>query len=171
VKQPAPRRRRLAEILVDRREALGLSRKELAYRSGLSYPYVSQLESGDREPSMDGLAKLAGALETDVSELVTGLSIAEPESAALAAMPARAELMATDSWLANPSYAAPAAPAARSARMARTASARESSRPADRERAVEAAYRALAALTPAQRLDAAGVLLARCLRDAAPEAP
>ena len=34
-----------------RRTELGLKRKDLAERSSLSYPYVSELENGTKEPS------------------------------------------------------------------------------------------------------------------------
>src|SRR5688500_12015499 len=43
--------RELGRFLEHRRHELGLSRRELAERSELPYPYVSQLETGDREPS------------------------------------------------------------------------------------------------------------------------
>ncbi len=60
----------LGDYLVRRRQALGLDRKEVADRSGLSYPYVSQLETGARRPSTKALRLLADALEVSVSELL-----------------------------------------------------------------------------------------------------
>src|SRR4029453_18387744 len=64
-----------------RRIELGLSRQQLAGRSGLSYPYVSEIENGVKFPSPNALSALAGALELVPHELV-----------------ARAEALAGDVW-------------------------------------------------------------------------
>lgn len=47
------------------RERAGLSRADLATASGLSYPYVSQLETGLRKPSRKAAADLAKALSIE----------------------------------------------------------------------------------------------------------
>lgn len=166
-------RDQLANGLRLRREGLGLSRREVADRSGLSYPYVSQLENGDREPSLDALGRLAGALDTTTEELLTapGLladAIATPRSAppthaaprrlaapapAVAGTAAGAPGAAT--WHLNPSH--------QSVRARRS-----DSPPSGIAAAVDEAYSVLSRLTPAERLDAAGILLARCVRDATP---
>jgi len=52
------------------REGRGLSRKELVERSGLSYPYLAQIEAGDRQPSTKSLVRIAEALSLRASELV-----------------------------------------------------------------------------------------------------
>lgn len=44
------------------RTSHGYSRKELAERAGISYPYLSEIESGKKEPSGRALASLARAL-------------------------------------------------------------------------------------------------------------
>ena len=44
------------------RTSHGYSRKELADRAGISYPYLSEIESGKKEPSGRALASLARAL-------------------------------------------------------------------------------------------------------------
>lgn len=56
----------LGERLRARRTALDLTLAEVAERSGLSLPYVSNLERGHGNPTMDALRALAGALEASV---------------------------------------------------------------------------------------------------------
>src|SRR5687767_4708251 len=51
--------RELGRFLEHRRRELGLSRRDLADQSGLSYPYVSQLETGDLEPALKAMRALA----------------------------------------------------------------------------------------------------------------
>jgi CheY-like chemotaxis protein/plasmid maintenance system antidote protein VapI len=51
------------------RSVLGISQEELAYRAGLHRTYVSDLERGARNPSIESIQKLAGALETSVAML------------------------------------------------------------------------------------------------------
>jgi transcriptional regulator with XRE-family HTH domain len=58
-----------ARFLEQRRTELGLSRKDLAAQSGLSYPYVSQLETGDRPPALKAMRQLAPVLDVPVEEL------------------------------------------------------------------------------------------------------
>ena len=66
--------RALGRFVEERRRELGLSRKDVVARSGLSYPYVSQIETGDREPALKALSALAGALEVGVSQLAERVS-------------------------------------------------------------------------------------------------
>ncbi len=47
----------------------GLSRKELAERSGLSYPYVSEIETGKKSPSSKALRAIADAVGLPPHEL------------------------------------------------------------------------------------------------------
>jgi transcriptional regulator with XRE-family HTH domain len=61
--------RELGRFLEHRRRELGLSRRDLAEQSGLSYPYVSQLETGDREPALKTMRALAPVLEVRAEEL------------------------------------------------------------------------------------------------------
>ena len=56
----------LGRFLEQRRTELGLSRRDLAERSGLSYPYVSQLETGDRDPALKAMRQLAPVLDVPV---------------------------------------------------------------------------------------------------------
>lgn len=61
--------RDLGELLQRRRHELGLSRRDLADQSGVSYPYVSQIETGDREPSLKTMHALAQVLEVPVEQM------------------------------------------------------------------------------------------------------
>ena len=54
------------------RASLGISQEELAYRAGLHRTYVSDLERGARNPSIDSIEKLARALELSISQLFEG---------------------------------------------------------------------------------------------------
>ncbi|MEV7396708.1 helix-turn-helix transcriptional regulator [Aeromicrobium sp. NPDC092404] len=52
-------------MLVEYRKRKGMSRSDLAAAADLSYPYVSQLETGMRKPSREAVAKLARGLGID----------------------------------------------------------------------------------------------------------
>lgn len=51
------------------RTALGIERRALAERAGLSYPYLSQIENGQRDPSTAKLTALAEQLGVQLHEL------------------------------------------------------------------------------------------------------
>ena len=48
----------------------GLSQGDIERRTGLLRSYLSRVENGHTVPSLDTLAKIAGALEVSLSELV-----------------------------------------------------------------------------------------------------
>ncbi|MGC0054862.1 helix-turn-helix domain-containing protein [Brucella pituitosa] len=52
------------------RDFRGMSAKALSDAAGMSAPYLSQIESGAREGSLDALKKLAEALRVTIDELV-----------------------------------------------------------------------------------------------------
>jgi transcriptional regulator with XRE-family HTH domain len=88
-----------------RREELGLSRRDLVAASGLSYPYVSQLETGHRLPSHKSVAMLARALELDPSELSAAIPYADMTPVPVSAMmPAGAASDVGGNWRSNPSF-------------------------------------------------------------------
>lgn len=58
-----------ARLLVEHRKRRGMSRSQLAEAAELSYPYISQLETGIRKPSRKASNVLANALGIDVREL------------------------------------------------------------------------------------------------------
>jgi transcriptional regulator with XRE-family HTH domain len=52
------------------REAMGLSLRDLAERSGVSAPMLSQVERGETSPTLAVAAKVAGGLELTLSQLL-----------------------------------------------------------------------------------------------------
>lgn len=52
------------------REHRGISARDLADRAGLSQAYVSQIETGKREGSINAMKALAGALNVGLDDLV-----------------------------------------------------------------------------------------------------
>lgn len=66
----------VADRIKKKREELGLTQTELARRSGLTAPGISQYESGIRNPSFDALNKLSSVLGVSTDYLISG-SISE----------------------------------------------------------------------------------------------
>ncbi|WP_207485417.1 helix-turn-helix domain-containing protein [Arenibaculum pallidiluteum] len=62
-------------ILRDLRTAKGLSQEELAFRAGMSSPYLSDLERGRSSPSLAMVVDLARALETHPADMLADLVI------------------------------------------------------------------------------------------------
>jgi len=52
------------------RETIGFSQAELAAKVGVTQGFISHVESGIREPTLDTLRKIASALGTTVSFLL-----------------------------------------------------------------------------------------------------
>jgi transcriptional regulator with XRE-family HTH domain len=52
-----------------RREYRGMSAKELAEATGLAAPYISQLETGKREGTIETFKKIAAALRIDIDDI------------------------------------------------------------------------------------------------------
>ena len=63
-------RRELRKVIKRLRERKKWSQRELAERVGVSQTTIALIESGDREPSLDVLRRLAQALGVTVSELL-----------------------------------------------------------------------------------------------------
>ena len=62
---------RVADQVAERRQAVGLSQKELAELCGTTQSAIARLESGGRPPRIDTLLRLAAALDCElVVELV-----------------------------------------------------------------------------------------------------
>lgn len=59
----------LGRTIAARRDELGMTRKELAEATGLSYPYVAQIETGYRLPSSRHQVPIAKALGLSLDEL------------------------------------------------------------------------------------------------------
>ncbi len=60
----------LGKAIVIRRTELGLTRNDLRDRSGLSYPYVAELEKGSKRMSASSLQAVSDALEVRPAELL-----------------------------------------------------------------------------------------------------
>ena len=62
------------------RERRGLSMNELAARAGLSQQMVSYVEREMRNPTLETLLRMAGALDVDLGKLLTRAStVATPQ--------------------------------------------------------------------------------------------
>jgi transcriptional regulator with XRE-family HTH domain len=82
----------LGRAVQQRRHELGWSRRDLAERSEVSYPYVSQIETGERDPSLRTMQRLAETLEVPVERLASLVSVedwATTGSAPVRSSPAR----------------------------------------------------------------------------------
>jgi transcriptional regulator with XRE-family HTH domain len=60
----------LGEELRKEREMAGLTQEQLSFRSGLSRPYISQLERELKSPTLETLFLLCDALSISAAELV-----------------------------------------------------------------------------------------------------
>jgi transcriptional regulator with XRE-family HTH domain len=153
-RQPKTGDERLARLIRERREQLGLTRQDLAARTGLSYPYISQLETAYRLPSSKVMTLIARSLQLPASDLFEALpdDTDDVDAVAVGAAPPPA---AAAQWIANPSYQRPAQAAGTGAL----------------EAAARSAISALEALSPHDRLDALSkvqaAVLAGVVRDQA----
>ena len=62
-------KRTFGSAIKDKRAEMGFSQEELAHRAGLNRTYVSNVERGARNPSLECIERLAGALEVSISGL------------------------------------------------------------------------------------------------------
>jgi transcriptional regulator with XRE-family HTH domain len=108
VESPKTGSERLGEAVRRAREQRGMSRRELAETTGLSYPYISQIETGYRMPSTPALRSLADALGLRPDTLFAAIPPGAGRDAELAGptVPVRPTAFAA------PRAAAPAPPAA-----------------------------------------------------------
>lgn len=63
--------REIGEFIREQRESAQLSLRALAKRTGISNPYLSQVERGLRRPSADILAQIATGLSISAESLLT----------------------------------------------------------------------------------------------------
>jgi transcriptional regulator with XRE-family HTH domain len=69
----------LGEFIRTQRETAELSLRELAARTNVSNPYLSQIERGLHEPSMRVLRSIAGALNVSAETLLAQAGWIEPD--------------------------------------------------------------------------------------------
>lgn len=71
----------IGKTIAARRIILGMSRKDLAERAGISYPYIAEIEIGRKEPSISRLRDVATALQWTLSELFSVVEqVDDPDS-------------------------------------------------------------------------------------------
>jgi transcriptional regulator with XRE-family HTH domain len=68
----------IGSFIKSQRETAQVSVRQLAERSGVSNPYLSQVERGLRKPSADVLAQIAKALRVSAEVLYVRAGILEP---------------------------------------------------------------------------------------------
>ncbi|MDP4675694.1 MAG: helix-turn-helix domain-containing protein [Actinomycetes bacterium] len=79
------------------RDSASMSIRQLAQASGVSNPYLSQIERGLRRPSAEMLARIAGALRLSAETLYVQAGIlAEPEGDSSVATALARDLSLTD---------------------------------------------------------------------------
>jgi transcriptional regulator with XRE-family HTH domain len=64
-------RRVFAQHVRERRKARGLSQEALADACGLHRTYIGSIERAERNVSLDNIEKIAAALDSPASELLT----------------------------------------------------------------------------------------------------
>jgi transcriptional regulator with XRE-family HTH domain len=69
----------VGEYIADRRRAGELTLRQLAELTGVSNPYLSQIERGLRRPSAEVLQQLAKALRVSAESLYVRAGILDPE--------------------------------------------------------------------------------------------
>lgn len=62
-------RKSFGQRLRELRKLLDISQEELGFRTGLDRTYISGIERGERNPSLDNIGKLAQALKISLQEL------------------------------------------------------------------------------------------------------
>jgi len=70
-------RQQFGSILRGHRTGRNLTQEELAFRAGMSVPYLSDIERGRSAPSLAMLIDLALALEIHPADLLRGLDMAD----------------------------------------------------------------------------------------------
>jgi len=68
-------KQRFGLAIKQRRQELGISQEELSFQAGLHRTYISDIERGSRNPSLENIEKLAKALKISVSALFANYGI------------------------------------------------------------------------------------------------
>lgn len=164
--------RQFGDLLRRARERRGMSRRDVAEATELSYPYISQLETGYRQPSPAAIQSLASALHISLDEMFD----------AMGRRPAEANPAATASsgWTPNRNYSAGGSGAGNPRGVSTVASApaapaRDSMAPLPRDEAaadggasadgiIAEVMDVLAALSPREQLEAVAEVQARVIQ-------
>ncbi|MEQ8998825.1 MAG: helix-turn-helix transcriptional regulator [Coleofasciculus sp. B1-GNL1-01] len=73
-------KQRFGLAVKQRRRELGISQEELSFRAGLHRTYISDIERGSRNPSLENIDKLAKALEISISALFAHYGIEQGDN-------------------------------------------------------------------------------------------
>jgi transcriptional regulator with XRE-family HTH domain len=65
-------KKRFGLAVKERRGALGISQEELAMRIGADQAYVSRIEAGQMNVTLETAEQIAAAIQSDVAELFAG---------------------------------------------------------------------------------------------------
>lgn len=84
----------LGHYLREQRQAAQLSLRQLADRTGVSNPYLSQIERGLKKPSAEILQSLAKGLQISAEQLYVQAGILEPDGTKASAPDVRAAVKA-----------------------------------------------------------------------------
>jgi transcriptional regulator with XRE-family HTH domain len=71
---PQPEGVLFGERLRELRDERGETQRSLAELTGMTHPYISEMERGLKVPSLTTIVRLAIALECDVTDLVDGFN-------------------------------------------------------------------------------------------------
>lgn len=71
---PQPEGVLFGERLRELREERGETQRSLAELTGMTHPYISEMERGLKVPSLTTIVRLAIALECEVTDLVDGFN-------------------------------------------------------------------------------------------------
>ena len=132
------------DYVIQRRTELRLTRQQLAERVGKSYPYVSQLETDKRVPSIKTLHELARALEVPLNEL--------------------AGRMAADTWLMSDSSLPPSLPLSEPVRVS-SATYDEDDLERYRDKLLPSLRRRLSEVPPLAQLELLSELMQEAVRE------
>jgi transcriptional regulator with XRE-family HTH domain len=77
-----------------------MSRRDLVEATGLSYPYISQLETGYRQPSPTAIQKLADALQLSLDDLFSAMAKGRRDELSVGT-----EQDSSSHWVRNASFA------------------------------------------------------------------
>lgn len=72
-------RKRVGLLIRDRRKAKGWSQEELSFRAGKHRTFVSSIERGTKNATVNSIHAIAKAMDLTVSELLEGLAKADHE--------------------------------------------------------------------------------------------
>jgi transcriptional regulator with XRE-family HTH domain len=86
----------LGRFIREQRERAELSMRELAKRSNISNPYLSQIERGLHEPSVRVLTSIAAALELSAEAMLRGAGLLGDSEAGTATRPSTEEAIRSD---------------------------------------------------------------------------